>query len=179
MTNILLISEDFIKEQSNLNDNLYGKLLLPAIREAQDIGLQTIIGSCLYKKLLDLVDSGDIAEEEYVAYKDLLDNKVQDYLLYKTLANINPIINVKLANAGTVLTNDEHLTNLTQGEADLVEKHYQNNADFYAKRLQAFLKANREAFPELECDCICAGEIKPTLDSASSCSIYLGGTRGK
>ena len=48
MTNILLISEDYIKTNSNLNDNVWGDYLLPAIREAEDIGLQSILGSCLY-----------------------------------------------------------------------------------------------------------------------------------
>lgn len=177
MTKILLISEDYVKEQSNLNDNLWGKFLLPAIREAQDINLQTIIGSCLYNRILAMVDDGSITADENVAYKDLLDNKIQDFLLYSTLANLTPTIDVKLANAGQITTNDEHIVNLTQAEADLLEKNYRNRADFYGKRLQEFLKANKAAFPELECGC--GGDMAPTLDSASSCSIWLGGMRGK
>ena len=34
MTNILFISEDYVKSNSSLNDNMFGKNLLPAMREA-------------------------------------------------------------------------------------------------------------------------------------------------
>lgn len=177
MTNILLISEDTVKTHSNLNDNVWGKNLLPAIREAQDIYLQQIIGTCLYHRLMDLVESGDIAELEYAPYKDLLDDKIQDFLLYQTLSCIIPVLNVKLANYGTSLSNDEHLVQLGQKDADLVLNYYEDKADFYGKRLQNFLKANFNQFPELSCGC--DGDIKPNLDSSASSSIWLGGLRGK
>ena len=42
MTTILLISEDYVKTNSGLDNNVYGKFLMPAIKEAQEMGLQTI-----------------------------------------------------------------------------------------------------------------------------------------
>ena len=180
MTNILLISENAIKENSNLSDNIWGKSLLPAIREAQDIGLQSVIGQCLYEKLLDLVKTGDIKEEENIAYKDLLDQYVRDFLLYEVIANVILNLNVKLANIGTVTTNDEHITNLTQGETDLLEHNYANKADFYKKRLQQFLLNNYDAYSELEeCMCNCCYAIKPNLKTTADSTLWLGGAQGK
>lgn len=176
MTNVLLISEDKIKENSNLNDNFFGKNLRTPIREAQDIGLQSIVGECLYKRILDLVSTGDIKLPENIAYKDLLDNYIQDYLLYMVLSNSVLTANVKMANMGSVLTNDEHLVNLSQAEAELLRKNYEDKADFYCKRLQAFLCQNYDAYPELkECECGCCYTIKPNLKSAVSSQIWLGG----
>ena len=176
MTNVLLISEDKIKESSNLNDNFYGKNLRNPIREAQDIGLQSILGECMYKHILQLVSDGSIQDSENVAYKDLLDNYIQDYLLYMVLSHLILTANVKLANMGSVLTNDEHLVNLSQSEAELLRKNYEDKADFYCKRLQAFLCANYDAYPELEeCECNCCYTIKPNLKSSTSCSVWLGG----
>lgn len=178
MRSIILISEDKVKTVSNLDNNVFGKWLLPAIREAQDVQLQSIIGSTLYNQLLTLVDSGDIALEEYELYKDLLDNQIADFLVYQSLVNVIPLINVNMANMGTVVSNDEHIQTLSQGNVDLVRGYYQNLADIYQKRLQDFLKCHREYFPELnECGCDNCG-VKPNLNSNTNTSgIWLGGLR--
>ena len=173
MTNILLISEDTLKTYSHLNDNVWGKSLTPAIITAQDIYLQKFLGSCLYKKVLELVKSGEIRNENYVMYKELLDNYIANFLIYQTLANLIPEISTKITNMGLVTSNDEHVQNVTQGERDLVMGQYQKYADAYCKMMQDFLKENRDSFPELDC---CGA---PNLDSSAETGLWLGGTRSK
>ena len=141
------------------------------------MGLMPIIGECLYNKICELVYDGSINDELFVAYKDLLDDKIQPYLIYKTLSNIIPILNAKLANLGSVVTNDEHVVNLSQGEADLLKTYYSERCDFYTKRLQEFIKNNASAFPEIACGC---GNMQPNLESSeNSVGLWLGGSRGK
>ena len=173
MTNILLISEDTLKTYSHLNDNVFGKSLTPAIITAQDIYLQKFLGSCLYKKVLELVKSGEIRNENYVMYKELLDDYIANFLIYQTLANLIPEISTKITNMGLVTSNDEHVQNVTQGERDLVMGQYQKYADAYCKMMQDFLKENRDSFPELNC---CGS---PNLDSSAETGLWLGGTRSK
>ncbi len=176
MTNVLFISEDFIKTNSGLNDNLFGKSLLPAIREAQDIYLQQIIGETLYKKLIGLVDEGTIGDDENALYKELLDEYIRSYMLYQTIVQVIPVTNVKLSNYGTTLSDDQYLVNLSQGDAELIEKHYSMLADFYARRLQEFILDNCDA---LDVDaCTCDG-IKANLNNAATTGIFLGGIRGR
>lgn len=177
MTNILLISEDTLKTHSHLNDNVWGKSLTPAIITAQDIYLQKFLGSCLYKRVLELVENGDIRNKNYEIYKELLDNYITNFLIYQTLANLIPEISTKITNMGLVVSNDEHVQNVTQGERDLVMGQYQKYADAYCKMMQDFLKSNRNSFPELDC-CDCDG-IAPTLDSSASSQLFLGGARGR
>lgn len=177
MAKVLLISEDKIKTLSGLDDNIWGKNLLPAVREAQEIGLQGIIGSCLYERLCSMVEDGSIMDNENIAYKTLLDNQIQYYLLYKVISDLIPIIGVKLGNIGVVISNDEHVQNLTEDERSRVDTYYEQKADWYTKRLQDFLKANKELFPELNCGCECDGNVKPNLESAASTGLWLGGYR--
>lgn len=177
MTNILLISEDYIKTNSGLNDNVWGSYLTPAIREAQDIKLQTILGTCLYNKIMECVKNGSIKEVDFVAYKDLLDNYIQVYLMYQTISDLVPIIGVKLTNLGVVVSNDEHLSNLSQTDRDRVQTYYEQRADFYGRRLQEFLLNNSTAFKELD-ECACK-QIKANLSSAASTGLWLGGERGR
>lgn len=174
---VLLIAEDTLKTYSNLNKNTFGDWILPAILEAQEMGLMPIIGECLYNKICELVADGSINDVLFTAYKDLLDDKIQPYLIYKTLSNIIPILNAKMANLGVVVTNDEHVVNLTQSESDLLKSYYSERCDFYTKRLQDFIKSNQSAFPEISCGC---GKMQPNLESSeNSIGVWLGGSRGK
>lgn len=173
MTNILLISEDTLKTHSSLNKNVWADNLSSVIKATQDVDLQKFLGSCLYKKVLELVENGGIRNENYVMYKELLDDYITNFLIYQTLANLIPEISTKITNMGLVVSNDEHVQNVTQGERDLVMGQYQKYADAYCKMMQDFLKENRDSFPELNC---CG---TPTLDSSAETGLWLGGTRSK
>ncbi len=175
MRNVLLISEDTVKTYSGLNDNIWGKSLLPAIREAQEIGLQGIIGSCLYQSLCSKVEDGSIVSQENIQYKTLLDEYISYYMVYQVINDLIPVIGVKLANIGVVISNDEHIQNLTEDERNRIDTYYQYRADFYCKRMQQWLLENKELFPELnECSC---NQMKANLDSAASTGLWLGGLR--
>lgn len=51
MAEILLSSEAFVKSVTSVSDNLSGKYILPSLREAQEIGLKSILGDSLFAKL--------------------------------------------------------------------------------------------------------------------------------
>ena len=177
MTKILLISEDMVRSYSEISDNVFGKSLLPAIRTAQDLYLEEFLGSCLYKKILELVGDGTIKDQENVAYKDLLDEYIQPFLLERVVADLIPVVGSKIANLGVFKSSDQYTENVSAGEVERLQNLHVIKANHYAKRMQLFLKGNRSAFPELDC-CSC-GDIKPTLDSSADCGLWLGGIRGR
>ena len=173
INNVLLVSEDFIRTNSNLSDNAFGKFLLPAIREAQHIHLQTILGTNLYESILLQVSAGTLSGE----YKTLVDDYCRWYLLYQTLSDIVDVLDIKMVNLGTVVSRDDYVQNITEDERERLRQNYAYKGDFYAKRLQQYLIANYDSFPELkECDC---NRIKENLKSSASTGLWLGGMRGK
>ena len=178
MRNVLLLSEDMLKTNSEISDNLYGKSLLPAIRTAQDLYLEEYLGSCLYEKILDLVGDGSIMAPENVAYKDLLDDFITPFLIERVIADLIPVVGSKIANLGIYQSRDEYTDNVSSADVSRLQNLHVIKANHYAKRMQLFLKSNRTAYPELEC-CSCSGGIKPTLDSVAETGIFLGGYRGK
>lgn len=176
MAEILLSSEAFIKEVSNISDNTAGKYILPSLREAQEQGLKGILGDALLSKLKDIVKNHETGNPEYFMYKALID-RCQYYLAYKTIVEVTYKVSYKIGNFGVTKSNDENLQVATKEEIDNQRYYYQAKADAYCYELQGWILENKGAFPELtECHC---KKIKSTLYSAATCGIFLGGQRGK
>ena len=171
-TEYLLTSEDFIKEVTNISDNLSGKYLQGAIREAQEVVLRGIIGSCLLDHCKQLMAAKQLAGD----YKELVD-RCQYFLAYTVLADIAMKTSYKLTNFGLAKSRDENLDVATMDEIVANTGYYQAKADARCYELQTWLLQNKELFPELD-DCACS-RMHANLTSAASCGIYLGGARGK
>lgn len=171
---ILLTSEDFVKSMTNISDNLQGSYLGPAIREAQDVDYQAIVGTSLYKKLQELVEEDTINDEANGKYKELLDNS-QYFIAYSAIVKIILLASVKLDNFGASQATDDNIKALSLEEVLKLQNIYQSKADFYAKRLQKYLCENEDFFPELGN----SGDVKPNLYSAASTGLFLGGQRGR
>ena len=123
-----------------------------------------------------MVADGSITASTNESYKALLDDYVQPYLLYQVQANIIPTINVKLGNIGSVVSNDEHISTLSQGNIELVQRDFQLKADFYANRMLNFILNHSSEFNLNECAC---KELKAHLNSSASTTIWLGGLSGQ
>lgn len=176
MVEILLTNADYVRGITYIDNNLPDKYLLSAMREAQNVGLQQIVGTKMYKKLQQMVVDGSIEEIENIAYKELLDES-QLYLAYKTVANLCLITNVKISAGGLQQTSDENLTVLNINDTFTVEKHINDKADFFAKRLQGYIIQHIDNLPEIgESKCT---EMEAELRSAASTSLWLGGKRSK
>ncbi len=170
--NVLLVSEDTIKTESYISDNLESKFILSAIRNAQEINLPIVLFSkALYRKLQALVYANQIDKPEYEQYKELLDDYVQNYLIAKTICNIIPLVNNKTDNFGTYSSSDERLQPKSDNKA--LVGQFQSNADFYANSTQEFLLANKDRFEELSNACA------TTEKTSATTGLWLGGNIGK
>jgi hypothetical protein len=171
---ILLISAATVRTMSNISDNISDKYLLPAIREAQEMGLRNILGYVLLEKMKTLVASGKM--EESGKYYELMDY-IRYYLVYATIAKLPMTVGYKIANMGVVRTSDEKVESASASEIIKVSDHYQSQADAYAHRMQQYLCDQYSHFPELGQTKY--NQIKANLHSAASSGLYLGGARGK
>lgn len=134
--NVLLISEDYLKTESFLDDNVSGKYLLTAIKMAQDIELQSIIGTNLLHSIQKKVFDNVIDLEDNKRYKDLLDNYIQPFLLYQVLSEIVIPISYKMSNFGVMQSSDEKDYAVDNKQINLVKKFYFDKANVYKERLQ-------------------------------------------
>lgn len=176
MAFVLLTSEKFVKDATSISDNLEGKYLSPAIREAQETGLKNILGDNLLAKLKSIVSEKKTEEPEFAVYKKLVDH-CQYYLAYKAVAEVAMKTTYKVGNFGVTKSSDTNLQVATQDEVAKLQYYYESKSDACCVDLQNFLLENKADYPELsEGHC---RKIKANLTSAASCGIFLGGARGR
>lgn len=143
--NILLISDEMIKERTVIHGNIDPKLIYPNIKAAQDMYIHPVLGTALYNKLLSDISGAGLAGN----YKTLVDDYVVDTLMYYTLAELPMTLSYQFWNKGVVRKQgvDTELPSSTE-LIDLGNK-YKNWAEFYANRLRLYLNQNAAAmFPE-------------------------------
>ena len=169
---ILLTSEDFIKSCTNVSDNLSGKYLQSAIREAQETALRGVLGSCLLDALKGRYAAGTLTGD----YKELVD-RCGYFLAYTVLADLAMKSSYKLTNFGLAKSNDENLSVATMDEIAALQGYYQAKADARCFELQEWIIQNRDSFPELD-SCSCS-RMRSNLYSAATSGLWLGGARGK
>jgi hypothetical protein len=78
MTNTLIISEAKLRQFTDLNDSVDTELIKNAVRTAQDITIQRVIGTKLYQKILSDIDASTLTG----VYQTLVNDYIQDFLLY-------------------------------------------------------------------------------------------------
>lgn len=176
MTEILLCSESFFKGVSNISDNVDGKVVASAVREAQEFKLRGILGDALLDKLVELVRTNTLGNSANASYATLVE-KCQYFLAYSALVEIFFKVNYRIGNFGVTTTSDENLQPLSYDDLCQVRDDYQHKADAYCRSLQNFLLRHRADYPELT-ENHCAS-IRANLTATASCGMWLGGPRGK
>ena len=94
--NVLLISEDKLKSNTPINENVDTQELRFSIQQAQQIFIQESLGTNLYEYILLLVSTGDIDDPSKIHYKTTL--KKQSPPLFTNFMNDSSKINLRVVN---------------------------------------------------------------------------------
>lgn len=144
MTTTLLISEAKLRQFTDINDNLDSALIKNGVREAQDIELQRILGTKLYDQVLSYVDSGTVP----AAYQTLIDDYIQDFLLYAAYYEVLEAIYIRPRNNGLLTPQGgENSSSVDRSMYDVKRQSVKNKKEFYAEILVNYLIENQQTFP--------------------------------
>jgi len=150
MTDVLLISWTKVKQYTDINDSVDADLIKNNIRTAQDIQLQRVIGTLLYQKLLDLVETNTMNEAVNANYKTLLDTYIQDMLLYASYYETLESIYTRVKNNGLLSPNGgENSDSVDRNRYEMKRQSVLNKFEYYADRLSKYLVETQAQFPEL------------------------------
>lgn len=148
--NVLLISDQMIKERTAIHGNIDPKLIYPDIKYAQDVFIAPLLGTALYNKLQTIVSSGAITTDAAnVNYKALVDNYLVDALIYYTLSELPTTISYQFWNKGVVRKQGENTELPSMSELIDIANKYKSRAEHYGQRMRKWILANASPmFPE-------------------------------
>ena len=148
MSYILFISEAKLKDSTAINLNVDVELLLPFVREAQKIYVETALGTDLNQKLKDLIVAGTVGDAGNEAYKTLLDDYIGDMLPSYSLYHAFNYLRHKVENGNIYSKTSETGTSLSTEEAQSFREEILNTASYYRERLIDYIRNNTASFPE-------------------------------
>jgi hypothetical protein len=105
MAYVLFISEEKLKDSTAINLNVDVNLLLPYVRQAQKLYVETKLGTNLTQKLKDLIVAGTIGNVGNEAYKSLVDDYIGDMLPNWAFYHAVPFLRFKIENGNIYSAN--------------------------------------------------------------------------
>ena len=144
MAYVLFISEAKLKESTAINLNVDIDLLLPYVRQAQKLYVETKLGTDLTQKLKDEITAGTLAG----AYKTLVDDYIGDMLPNWAFYHAIPFLRFKVENGNIYSKTSETGTALSTEEAQHLREEVRNTAEYYTERMIDYVCNNTSSFPE-------------------------------
>jgi hypothetical protein len=144
MAYVLFVSEDKLKDSTAINMNVDVDLLLPYVRQAQKLYVETKLGTDLTQKLKDEITAGTLAG----AYKTLVDDYIGDMLPNWAFYHVIPFLRFKVENGNIYSKTSETGNALSTEESQHLREEVRNTAEYYTERMIEYVTNNLSSFPE-------------------------------
>lgn len=144
MATVLFISEQTIKENTILDENVDATVLRQLILDAQEEKILPVLGTALYEDIKDRIDAGTLN----AAYTTLLDDYISKALKYWVLADATDILTYKYRDKGVLRQHGEKTLVIDVSEVRRLVAKWENKAELHTDRLIRYVKENAvDSFP--------------------------------
>ena len=148
MATVLLISETKLKAFSTLNQNIDMSLLVSTIFMAQELGLQTLIGTKGYDYYMELVKSvqlsgGTMSQADSI----MLNDYIAPYLIHRAFYEAMPEVFARKMNKAITIGNSEQGSSIDIKGMSYLREIEQGRYEFYAQRLMDRVMAFPSQYP--------------------------------
>jgi len=144
MAQALLITKNDLVRFTSTNGNVDSDKFVQFIKIAQDIHIQTYLGSKLLNKIQADISSNSLTGN----YKDLVDDYVKPMLIHWSMVEWLPYAAYTVANKGVYKHNSENATNVEKNELDFLLEKERQTAQHYTERFITYMSFHRDLFPE-------------------------------
>jgi hypothetical protein len=172
MATALFISEDFLKDNTQVSKNVDIKYIKEAILWAQDSEIQTVVGTTYYNTLIAYVIANTLAGVD----KALMDNYIQPCLKHYVTGECIRMAHYKITNKGLQIQNSEQSSPAFKSDVDYICESELNKAQWYKQRLVNYLCENSTLFPDYANPDSGLDVIQPSNNAFKS-PIFLGRTK--
>jgi len=147
MAYALFITRNDIIKNTPLQGAIDADALLPFVRTAQDKYLKNLLGTILFDYLQAAIVANTVSSLS-AYYQDLLDDHIKNTLMWYSAVEYIPFSNIQFKSNGAVKQQSEQGIAPSKNEIDYLRQSAQENADYYALRLQNYLIAYCVQIPQ-------------------------------
>jgi len=147
MAYALFINRNDIIKNTPLQGAIDADALLPFVRTAQDKYLKNLLGTVLFEYLQAQIVANTVGSLSSY-YQDLLDDYIKNSLIWYACVEYIPFSSVQFKSNGAVKQQSEQGIAPAKSEIDYLKQRAQENADYYALRLQNYLIAYSQFIPQ-------------------------------
>lgn len=147
---VLFISEEKLKDSTAISLNVDVQLLLPFVKQAQKLYVETKLGTKLNDKLKALIVAGTVNAGGNEFYATLLNTYIGDMLPNFALYHAIPFLRFKVENGNIYSKTSETGTALNSEEAQSLRSEVVNTGEYYMERMIEYITNNLIEFPEYQ-----------------------------
>tara|TARA_R110002096_G_scaffold57083_3_gene145082 strand:- start:1345 stop:1845 length:501 start_codon:yes stop_codon:yes gene_type:complete len=162
MATALFISRTDLVKNSIIDGNTDTDLFIQYVKIAQEIHIQSALGSKLYNKISEDIASGNLTGN----YLALVTDFVQPMLIHYAMVDFLPFCAYQVKSGGIYKHSSENSETVNKDEVDFLVQKERNFAEHYTRRFVDYMCFNSTKFPEYLSNT--DSDIRPDKDSNSS-----------
>lgn len=157
----LIISENYLKEYTNINKNVDMTILTPILNEVQDFYILPLLGTKLFNEIISQVTTSTVT-----ALNQTLLDLVIPCMLHYAKYEAMPDMKYRLMNKGVMIKNSENSSAADLSELEFLMARSKNKAEIYAQRVTNYLMRYSQQYP-LYVSNAQLDEIQPNKNNAT------------
>lgn len=144
MAQVLFVSPADVIKRTGINGNVDRDQMIQFIKIAQDIHIQNILGTNLFKKIAADIEADSLSGN----YLTLFTDYIQDMVIHWAAIEILPYIHYKVANGGIYTKSSENGENITKQDLDYLVQKERDIAEHYSRRFVDHMAFYSSRYPE-------------------------------
>jgi hypothetical protein len=161
MNKVLMISEETLKTYTAISDSVQSDELRFCILQGQTIFIQESLGTNLFNKMLNLIETGSISSPSNVVYKNLLDTYIQPALItYSYYLGMDNFY-VKWVSIGMTQNRSEQGDKIDHRTFQYLKSNAKQQAEFNDNLLRRHLIFRSGLYPEYNNGNLNDGQLPP------------------
>jgi hypothetical protein len=146
--NVLMVDKTTIYKYTQLSGNIDIDKVTPFVKVAQDIQVQEVCGTKLYRKLLTDIQNNTLAGN----YLKLVNEYLQPMLIHYAMADLMLFHGYEISNAGIIRNAPENTQLPDKNEIDTLVKRQRDIAETYRQKVIFYLSYYPQLYPEYLAD---------------------------
>lgn len=159
MAEALLVTRTDIVKFTAVNGNVDTDKFIQFIKIAQDVHIQSILGTDLLNKIKADIVASTLANP----YLALLTSYVKPMLIHWAMVEYLPFAAYTIANKGVYKHESENSTTVDKNEVDFLVEKQRQIAQHYTQRFVDYMAFNQQSFPEYNSNS--NGDMYPRTDN--------------